>query len=486
MMTGSQQLCHYRSEVSKIQEARQIFFDKGVIRRELIANELAFSWLRCKYKNVDPLLEPIHKSADVSTASCEMMVDDLAQLSDIWVGLFDEKGNLLRYTGNLSLCQQFSKWSFDEALAGYNGIGNCLENHIRSIIIGYEHYHEALCSVISVGIPFGQQTVGLILPLSAMEADHLDAYLEMPFQEIFSAMRVKDSTYPLSCHFFRKDIDVFSNCFEAFSDISEKTNCLMVTGAYSCDGYQLANAIHMNSSRAELPFVYISDKLPTNLIEALLDKASLQGTFYVEAFRWLPRRLQQKIVKLICCKSINSKAHSGLYKSDIAVIIFENTQVESPVDLLALYADLQEALGAFQLCIPSFQDIGVQFKPYLFSEFEKICVNQGIYSLSFDEAVFNLLTQYHWPRGYSEIEWLADFHLDHAENPLHVTMESIPEYIKCAMLRTSEVPSLKDKEREWIASVLNLCKGNIKQSAKHLGITRTTLYKKIEEYQIEV
>ena len=151
-----------------------------------------------------------------------------------------------------------------------------------------------------------------------------------------------------------------------------------------------------------------------------------------------------------------------------------------------VYAGLPELLESCKLCIPSFQVIGDQFKLYLCSEIEKICADQGVQAVSLDEAVLNLFTQYHWSRGHAELENIVDYHIKYSKNPCRMVIESIPESIRNSKLTIETIPSLKEKEADWIRSVLKLCKGNIKQSSKHLGITRTTLYKKIEEYQIEV
>ena len=45
--------------------------------------------------------------------------------------------------------------------------------------------------------------------------------------------------------------------------------------------------------------------------------------------------------------------------------------------------------------------------------------------------------------------------------------------------------SLEDVQREHIIQVLRQQKGNIKATAQILGISRTTLYKKIRDYDID-
>ena len=270
MTSDASLLNRYRSDAEKIKEARQIFFDKGVIRRELIANDLAFSWLRCKYKNVDPVNMPVRKLNANSHMEPVYMQNGMDLVRDIWAGLFDDHGKLQRFMGSSTLCQQFSNWSFDEVNAGFNGIGICLENRMQSIIIGYEHYHESLCTYISIGIPLGSQTVGLIIPLHIVEENLLETFLMMPFNELFSEADIINLTYPLGCYFFRKDIDVYAKCYEDFLALSVKSHCMKVVSPYPQDAYLLAHAIHLSSVRKDKAFVYINDSQPANLIERVI------------------------------------------------------------------------------------------------------------------------------------------------------------------------------------------------------------------------
>jgi DNA-binding NtrC family response regulator len=48
----------------------------------------------------------------------------------------------------------------------------------------------------------------------------------------------------------------------------------------------------------------------------------------------------------------------------------------------------------------------------------------------------------------------------------------------------SAIRPLREVEKQAIAEALSLCKGNIQKTAARLGISRNTLYRKLEEYQL--
>jgi sigma-54 dependent transcriptional regulator, acetoin dehydrogenase operon transcriptional activator AcoR len=76
------------------------------------------------------------------------------------------------------------------------------------------------------------------------------------------------------------------------------------------------------------------------------------------------------------------------------------------------------------------------------------------------------------PEHLPEIELLSD-----------VPPDSIPAPEETA--RHSVTRTLDEVEREHISQVLRAQRGNIKATARVLGISRTTLYKKIREYHID-
>ena len=45
--------------------------------------------------------------------------------------------------------------------------------------------------------------------------------------------------------------------------------------------------------------------------------------------------------------------------------------------------------------------------------------------------------------------------------------------------------TLRDLEREYVAKVLDATNGNKTEAAKILGVDRTTLYRKLEEYKLK-
>jgi DNA-binding NtrC family response regulator len=100
------------------------------------------------------------------------------------------------------------------------------------------------------------------------------------------------------------------------------------------------------------------------------------------------------------------------------------------------------------------------------------------------------LTKYHWPGNVRELEHTIERAVLLGKET-SIGMEDLPPQI----ISTDNLPlplseavaqgyTLRDLERDYIARVLERTGGNKTEAARILGVDRTTLYRKLEEYKI--
>lgn len=96
---------------------------------------------------------------------------------------------------------------------------------------------------------------------------------------------------------------------------------------------------------------------------------------------------------------------------------------------------------------------------------------------------------YSWPGNIRELENAIEHALNMVEDGGELSQEDLPFFSLAGLRMKESFPvgegtSLKDMEKELIISVLEICEGNIIQTAKKLGVSRNTVYRKIREYDI--
>ena len=97
-------------------------------------------------------------------------------------------------------------------------------------------------------------------------------------------------------------------------------------------------------------------------------------------------------------------------------------------------------------------------------------------------ATLRKLQQYSWPGNVRELQHAVERAVILNEEP------SLPPHVfdltalESATPKDSEVGTLEENERDFIQRALHQHQGNITQTAKALGITRTALYRRLDKY----
>jgi two-component system response regulator HydG len=106
-----------------------------------------------------------------------------------------------------------------------------------------------------------------------------------------------------------------------------------------------------------------------------------------------------------------------------------------------------------------------------------------------DPAAMDALVKYAWPGNVRELENLVEMLFAYGKSAV-VRVSDLPERIleggvqRATGLLGDEVFTLKEAERKLIINALAKSKGNKSLAAQMLGISRKSLYKKLDDYGI--
>ncbi|NHC42783.1 sigma 54-interacting transcriptional regulator [Bacillus sp. MM2020_1] len=268
-----------------------------------------------------------------------------------------------------------------------------------------------------------------------------------------------------------------------------------------------AHAIHHASRRLMGAFVKVNcAAIPAELIESELfgyEEGSFTGakkggkigkfevadggTIFLDEIGELPLHMQVKLLRVLQEKEIERVGATSTIHVDVRIIAATNRNLEEMVANREFRLDLYYRLKVMQLTIPSLKERmeDIKILVYYFLEKYQKLMKKGVKGVN--EQAMNLLCQYAWPGNIRELENTIERALNMVDEGKYLAPEHFPREIT-GFKNTYPIRSLaeviEETERRTISECLNMMDGNKSETAKHLGISRTSLYEKMNKYRL--
>ena len=208
------------------------------------------------------------------------------------------------------------------------------------------------------------------------------------------------------------------------------------------------------------------------------------GTLFLDEIGNLPISLQSKLLTVLQNRYIIPVGSNRQVPVDVRLITATNKYLPELIRDNLFREDLMFRINTVQIEIPPLRNREEDIL-LLAEHFLKVYGKKYEKSLKISGTAIDKLRQYEWPGNVRELQHML-------ENSVIMVDDGIikPENLR---FTTSISPSkqffenslnLNDVERLAIKEALFKHKGNINQTAKELGITRKTLYSKIEKYEL--
>jgi len=295
---------------------------------------------------------------------------------------------------------------------------------------------------------------------------------------------------------------VMQKIYDKLETISPTDVNVLIEGETGTGKDLLAKTIHYNSLRKDKPFVKINcAAIPENLIEselfgykrgaftgAIMDKmgkfeAADKGTFFLDEIGDLPLSLQAKLLRAIEDKEFERLGEVKSRKVDVRIIAATNRPLRELIKNGKFREDLFYRLNVVNIFIPPLrkrsEDIPL-LVDYFIEAFNKKFKKEvrGV-----EQRAMDFILDYEWPGNIRELENVIEHSMIHAKKSL-ITFEDLPDYI-FEEKEISSGRSLLEKEKEYILKVLKENGYNKKKTSEILGISRSTLWRKLKELGID-
>jgi DNA-binding NtrC family response regulator len=294
---------------------------------------------------------------------------------------------------------------------------------------------------------------------------------------------------------------------EVFATIRKvaKTDAnILILGENGTGKELVARAIYRNSQRCDEVFVSVDlGSIAETLFESELfghvkgaftdaknDKpgrfeVASGGTLFLDEIGNLSLPMQAKILTAIERREVTRVGANKATKTDVRLICATNNNIHDMVADERFRQDLLYRINTVEIHLPPLRertgDIAVLADHFLKIYTKKY--NKKINRIS--PHAYKKLAMYSWPGNVRELQHAIERALIMCESS---TLEAEDFLLTQSKKKQTDVDidtyNLDDIERQIITKVLKQSQGNITKAAQDLGLTRTSLYRRMEKYDL--
>lgn len=286
---------------------------------------------------------------------------------------------------------------------------------------------------------------------------------------------------------------------------------ILVRGEVGTGKNALASAIHNASPRHDGPFViFASSSIPAELAvsdllgfgEAIDSKQpkgrpskfelAQGGTLFFQDVDALPLEAQAILLNALEIGVIQRLGSQRVVEVEARVIASTSANMEALISQGAFRPDLYYRLSTFTITLPPLRDRPRDI-PLVANRILSRFTRQLGYQVSLAPEIMDVFRKYAWPGNIREMEAVLGraatqiggagvIGLAHIPNQVRL-MEANLQNVQPAL--QVQVSSLSEMERETIAIMMQIYRGNVSRMAQVLDISRTTLWRKLKSYGVD-
>ena len=312
--------------------------------------------------------------------------------------------------------------------------------------------------------------------------------------------------------------------FRAIGKISKSNISVLVRGESGTGKELIAQSIHENSDRSDMPFVAINvAAIPHDLLESELFghekgaftgaqtqrigrfEQALGGTLFLDEIGDMHPELQTRLLRVLSSQEFYRVGGHHPIKSNVRIIAATNQSIETLIHDQKFREDLYHRLNVFKLSLPPLRERVEDIKDLTNFFLKESALELETEEKIIDKKVLEVFEQYNWPGNIRQLENICRY-LTVMSSSKIVTLDDLPndfadeENAKEIIDTTSWEELLRNnirvgisKDIDFIKNVnkkletilieesLKATKGVKQEAAKLLGWGRNTLAKKVKD-----
>jgi DNA-binding NtrC family response regulator len=280
---------------------------------------------------------------------------------------------------------------------------------------------------------------------------------------------------------------------------------VLITGESGTGKELLARYVHAHSAQAEGPFVAVNcgafqeDLLANELfghekgaftgageMKRGLIEAAHGGTLFLDEIGEMPLNMQVKLLRAVQEKEVLRLGGTKPVKVGVRYIAATNRDLEEAVTARRFRRDLYYRLNVVRLRLPALSERrdDIPLLAHYFLKKHTTLMDRSVADIAADAMA--VLIGYDYPGNVRELENMIERGVALAEGDA-VEKRHLPRNLRELDIRVfrtpgESLPTLEEREADYVRWVLDKTQGNRTKAAQILGIDRVSLWRKIKRY----
>jgi DNA-binding NtrC family response regulator len=306
--------------------------------------------------------------------------------------------------------------------------------------------------------------------------------------------------------------------FSVVSRVAPTEANVFVSGESGTGKELIARAIHVNSGRADRPFVAINcAALPDQLLESELfghEKGSFTGaeglrrglvesaeggTFFLDEISEMSLELQAKLLRVVQERKIRRVGAGAEISVDVRWVTATNRDPEVAIKDGLLRQDLFFRLNVVPVRLPPLRDRAEDI-PLLAQHFlREMAEEHGRGEMTISADAMKVLHEYDWPGNVRELQNIVE-RMVSLSSTSELGLADLPEEISWRSagggagggaaldltFHEAKAAAIADFERSYLRGLLDREGGNISRAARRAAIDRKTIHRMLDKYGMDV
>jgi DNA-binding NtrC family response regulator len=285
--------------------------------------------------------------------------------------------------------------------------------------------------------------------------------------------------------------------FERAAQIASVDTAVLIMGESGTGKEVVARAIHRHSRRSARPFVPVNcGALPDSLIEselfghrkgaftgAILDKRGLVdeahgGTLFLDELGEMSPSMQVRLLRFLDGGEVRRVGDTTLRWVDVRVVAATNRDLNAEVESGRFRHDLFYRIAAISLQVPALRERPRDIPMLVEQTLRDVSARLGKDVRGMSEEAWALLRAYAWPGNVRELQSVVQSALVLSTGEF-ITADDLPARMQLRCGPCGALPSPPEQDRDRLLAVLKEYRGNRQRAAAALGISRTTLWRRL-------